>query len=284
MNTPNAMKHDAGPKRHRKLSLVVVLGAIGLIAAACQFDPAAFAGYPTLSHCNGVPATIGVGWIAEDGVGATYSGTEGRDVVVITSGPVTFNGLGGNDLICVNDTGMNWGQGNVVVTGGPGNDTVHNFSTTGLVAAVLGEGNDTYNGGPGPDVVIGQAGNDTITTGDGDDSVLGGDGNDTITTGDGDDSLDAGPGNDTITTGDGDDSLFGNDGEDIISSGAGNDEVHTGIDADVVDAGPGDDMVFGNDHVDEVVDCGEGDEVTGDTLTDWGQGSAVTNCEILVPS
>lgn len=121
--TPRA----AGRQRRRSLTrFALVAMVLALLASACQFDPASFADTPALSECLGEQATIGIGWHADlDGVsGSSYIGTEGDDVVVITNGPVRFDGLGGDDLICVNDTGMVSSTPPVVIDAGAGDDQV----------------------------------------------------------------------------------------------------------------------------------------------------------------
>ena len=48
-------------------SLVALVAALAIVAVSCDYDPTDFAGTPQLSTCNGVPATIGLAWVAEDG-------------------------------------------------------------------------------------------------------------------------------------------------------------------------------------------------------------------------
>ena len=180
---------------------------VALIAvSACQFNPADFVDIASLGWCNGRPATIGVGWsVREDPAGgSTYFGTEGDDVVVIANGPVVFHGLGGNDLICINDTGIPWGTGTppvaagvpdvcttgsagsarataaVVVTGGDGADgVVSTQSTAPLTSAQrpyaicvdLGAGDDAFHGGPQPETVRGGDGVDWVSAHAGSDFV-----------------------------------------------------------------------------------------------------------------
>ena len=125
----------------------VVLGVLlagAVLLTACEYTPGSATGL-AYSHCNGQPGTLGFGYHPNvDPVGgSTYYGTEGDDVVILMSYPVTFHGLGGNDLICLNDAGMANGAGRVVVDGGEGDDTIINFAQW---PAIL-------DGGPGDDTV-----------------------------------------------------------------------------------------------------------------------------------
>ncbi len=167
---------DSGWRGDRgyQVSLMLLVGVMALVGAACEYNPATFTATPSLAKCDGVAATIGVGWVGSDGDrGATYTGTAGDDVVVITNGPVTFDGLGGDDLICVNATGFAWGAAPmVVVHGGDGDDVVLNF-TERTVLAYLGNGDDSFTGGEGRDLVSGGPGADSINAGAGDDVVWG---------------------------------------------------------------------------------------------------------------
>jgi len=87
------------------------------------------------------------------GLGCTYWGTAGNDLLVGGAGNNTLCGLAGNDT----------------VIGGDGNDTLWG-----------GDGNDYLAGGLGSDALIGGDGNDTIDARDGDaDIVVGGEGTDT---------------------------------------------------------------------------------------------------------
>lgn len=105
--------------------------------------------------CQGRPATVvGVpmqGWL---------TGTEGDDVVV-TNGAVTVNTLGGNDLVCVTDSGTYAG---VRMDTGAGDDQVDASGTRGRVEATLGAGADLYTGSTARDLVVTGSGYDGVDT------------------------------------------------------------------------------------------------------------------------
>jgi hypothetical protein len=146
--------------------LLVGLVVMASVATACQYDPTLFAANPALSECFGTPATIGIGWFEPvDGPnGSSYVGTEGNDAVVITNGPVSFDGLGGNDRICVNDTGLASGAAPIVIDAGAGTDTVQVVGSGPVSVVVdLGEGDDFYGGV--------SAGDETVDAGPGEDHV-----------------------------------------------------------------------------------------------------------------
>ena len=113
----------------------------------------------------------------------------------------------------------------------------------------LTEFDDTYTTpGDGNFIINGLGGNDTITAGNGTNTITTLAGNDIITTGNGKDTINAGAGNDTITSGAGNDSInggAGNDtiaaqaGADIITGGSGNDSIALGVDSDM------DTVIFG---------------------------------------
>lgn len=165
--------------RRKTLRVAVLVAVLGLLGAACDFDPLLYAHNKALSECYGFPATMAIGWDETDPIGDSgltggsyYEGTEGKDIVVITNGPVRFNGLGGDDLICVNDTGMasfpyRW----TTIDAGDGNDVVFNFSGRATSArsvpnlVVLGPGDDTYIGPVAAALVFGNEGADTMYTG-----------------------------------------------------------------------------------------------------------------------
>lgn len=216
-------------------SLIV---AAFIVASSCQYNPANTSD-PRYGLCNGLPATIGIGFhtALDPAAGSSYVGTSGDDVVVIVTGPVTFDGLTGDDTICVNDvpeiSSYNGPNPLVTIIGGDGEDEIYNY--TALPSNISGGlGDDIIVGGSGVDTVNGNEGNDLVDGGDGDDIVSGNDGadlvygsggNDTLFGNAGIDTLDGGIGNDVVDGGAGDDSLYGFDGDDNLDGGAGNDLV-----------------------------------------------------------
>lgn len=181
------------PDGHRAMRVgrtaALVLLPVVLLLGGCQYDPSEFADTPALSECMGVPATIGIGWHESEGqdgdgdglLGTTYYGTPGNDVVVITNGPVFFFGQGGDDLVCINDTGMAWGAefgvfDKIGVVLGDGDDAVHVLTAPGGRAGNsswfnLGAGTNAFYGSEGPEQVE-VFGDDFVNTGGGPDQVI----------------------------------------------------------------------------------------------------------------
>ena len=190
---------------------------------------------------------------------AVFNGNAvGNSMIAIGSASVTFNGLGGDDVLIgdgfanYNDT-LNGGEGDDQLIGGGGNDVLDG-----------GVGADDMTGGLGNDVFVVDATGDFIgeaaaegtdevrttlstftlgataasanvenltgllTTGQ---TLTGSAVANVITGGTGDDILIGGDGDDTLNGGDGDDILRGGAGADILNGGAGSDT------ADYSDAG-----------------------------------------------
>lgn len=166
------------PRTRRRLKSALAGGAaVAVLATGCEFDPQDSAN-PIINSCQGEAAEIGLGYSdgrflpADPGTGSIYNGTEGDDVVVIINGPVTFNGLGGNDTVCIRDIGLDNGAGEITVNGGDGDDVVIN---DGLMPVAL-------NGGAGNDILFGSAHDDRIDGGPGVDTIAAGGGADQCTT------------------------------------------------------------------------------------------------------
>jgi Ca2+-binding RTX toxin-like protein len=112
------------------------------------------------------------------------------------TGPLSFDGRGGNDHISGGEEGD-------TLTGGTGNDQLFGNG-----------GNDTLNGGDDNDTISGGAGADTASGGNGNDILNGGDDDDSLAGGAGADTLNGELGNDTLHGGAGNDSLHGGGGTD----------------------------------------------------------------------
>jgi Ca2+-binding RTX toxin-like protein len=125
-------------------------------------------------------------------------------VIPITGGLATATntslirvlGLGGNDILSIDDTNGSMPPANLL--GGDGNDTL-----TGSAA------DDVLDGGPGNDILNGRGGNDQLIGGPGNDILIGGQGSDTILGGEGDDQIIWNPG-------DGSDIVEGEEGVDTL--------------------------------------------------------------------
>jgi len=167
-------------------------------------------------------------------------------------------GLGGNDVILVDDTN------------GP-------MPPSNLFG---GEGDDTLTGSANADVLDGGPGNDTLFGRDGNDRLIGGPGNDILNGGRGDDELLGGEGDDQIiwNPGDGSDVVEGEDGQDVLIFNGSNAKEHVDLSAN------GQRLRFFRDVANITMDCdgiesvifnalGGADQVTVNDLT----GTQVTN-------
>jgi len=216
--------------------------------------------------------------------GRLIIGTEGPDDLTgITpfgdtiwglGGDDTLAGLGGGDTIeggTGNDTLV--GGGNDTLVGG-GNDTVFGEAGNDVIIGGTGEGDDVLNGGPGTDTVvytsivagvdvhlgagtafaknpfIDDIGTDSLG---GIENVVGGGGNDELI-GDGEANV--------LVGGGGRDEIFGRGGDDILVGGEGDDVLEGGPGNNVLDGGAGIDTVnfwgtyleYGVDHLaDQVI-------------------------------
>lgn len=157
----------------------------------------------------------------------------GPDADVVNFGGFVFGGTAGIELGAGSDTvfGQNgpnlidgsFSNGNNVLFGGIGNDTIRG-----------GNGNNRIAGGLGNDTLFGGSGNNVINGGGGDDQIIGGGGHDTLR---------AGPGNDTITGGSNGSLLIGGSGSDYIQGGAGNDTIIGGGGNSTLLGGAGNDFI-----------------------------------------
>ena len=159
----------------------------------------------------------------------------------------------GNDHVRVN---ANDSDGQLVVDGGDGTDTIRFDNNTSSVNVNLSEGtassnddnvelrnfenayggkaNDILVGDDGSNLLYGANGDDTIDGGAGNDALYGGNGADTIHGGSGADTLGGGNGNDILYGGAGDDKIHGQNGDDTIIGGAGDDTIRTDGGTDTV--------------------------------------------------
>lgn len=190
-----------------------------------------------------------------------------------TFGPVTLQGLGGNDTLMGTDF-------DDVLDGGMTTDFTGLDNLT--LAANLSDGNDSIVGGAGRDTINGRGGNDTIVAGDGDDYVLAGNGNDTVNAGDGNDyvegndgvdSLLGGTGLDTLNGGEGNDRLFGEADADSLLGEGGQDFIDGGTGNDTIDGGDGNDTAFGQDGNDFVGGGSGNDTLQGNNGDDSVNGN-----------
>jgi hypothetical protein len=130
----------------------------------------------------------------------------------------------GNDYIYIDPgidipANIHSGNGNDVIRGGAGNDTI--ISGDGNDFIFGKGGNNIIEAGSGRDTVQGDVGNDTLMVGNGNDSVVSGGGVDSITTGNGNSTILAGWGHDYVTIGSGKNTIIGGSGNKIVHAKAG---------------------------------------------------------------
>lgn len=171
--------------------------------------------------------------------GDMWSGSDKKEVVVVTGTGSVVSANGGDDKICVYNATMRDGFSGSQIFGGLGNDTVITYG-----------GSNTIDTSEGNDLVYLNGGDESVTAAEGDDHIwglgadrmtaYGGSGDDLLIGSHGDDSLNSGSdndvvlgnaGNDTITELYGNNKLYGGAGTDTISGGADYDLCHD-FDAD----------------------------------------------------
>jgi Ca2+-binding RTX toxin-like protein len=237
-------------------------------------------GFDFIGYSRGVPLSITLDDVANDGESCPGAGCEGdnvgSDIESVSGGRGPDTLIGGPRADSISGSG-----GNDVIDGGAGIDSVSGDA-----------GDDTVLGGPDRDSLFGGEGSDLLDGGSGDDSMFAGfadTGVDTINGGDGNDSLSSdvsspvridldGTANDGITdpalspvldaigsdvenvfTGLGNDVLIGNGAANLLSGGSGNDTI-TG--------GGGNDTLNGSDGNDTVDGGADSDTITGDAGVD----------------
>jgi Ca2+-binding RTX toxin-like protein len=159
------------------------------------------------------------------------------------------------------------GNGDDILTGGPGNDIIEG-----------GNGDDQILGLGGNDILFGDEGNDQIVGGAGDDVVFGGEGEDQIFGDAGKDMLFGGEGNDVIFGGDGNDIIQGGEGNDLLLGQAGNDIIDGGKDNDTIHGGLGKDILSGGQDKDTFVfntTAEAGNGVLADMIADFQVGDKI---------
>ena len=144
-------------------------------------------------------------------------------------------------------------------------------SSVGQFNILAGDGNDVVTIGPGvcKVYILGGAGDDTLTGGDNNDTITGSGGNDLIFGGLGDDRLAGSAGRDNIIGGDGRDRLYGDAGNDVLIGGAGVDRLYGGTDHDVLSGGSSNDKLYGEDGNDSLYGGGGDDLMTGGVGLDY---------------
>jgi Ca2+-binding RTX toxin-like protein len=132
------------------------------------------------------------------------------------------------------------------------------------------EGDIVVYGGAGNDTIAGTVLMDRLDGGSGDDSIGGFDDRDTIV---------GGTGKDTILGGSGNDELFGNDNNDLIYGGDGGDTIEGGGQADHVYGDEGADLLYGDGTLGQAWVTDGGDYIVGgsDTFSDTIYGGGMND-------
>lgn len=142
---------------------------------------------------------------------ANLNGNELNNILIAGDGDNVLDGLAGNDTVSYaqakSGVTLNLSLSSAQATGGSGSDTLLNIEN--LKGSIFNDkltGNSLDNildGGFGNDLLLGGAGNDTLLGGAGNDVLKGGTGNDVLQGGGGNDTLMGGTGSDTLTGGSG---------------------------------------------------------------------------------
>ncbi|MBL4645600.1 MAG: hypothetical protein JKY99_03985, partial [Rhizobiales bacterium] len=175
--------------------------------------------------------------------GDNLVGGAGNDVLTGGDGLDELYGGSGNDDLHIDDDDFD-ANGELIVEGGDGDDTLHHTGTHAIDISLEDHGIEHLNSGSGDDDVSASSDDNTVNLGAGDDWVYGWGGNDTLNGDDGDDYIFGHSGNDVLNGGAGNDVLTGGTGHDELYGGSGNDNLH--IDDDDFDAN-GDLIVEGGD-------------------------------------
>jgi Ca2+-binding RTX toxin-like protein len=252
------------------------LGVTGALLGVALFASAAFA-----MHITGTPGNDRI------------KGSPEGDMINALAGNDRVRGRGGNDTID-GDAGADrlfGNAGNDVLLGHAGPDRLYgNRGDDKLVG-------DTPNAGDtvSRDRLFGGPGNDELLGGDGRDRLHGGPGNDTANGNGGPDFMSGGFGDDTQNGGPGDDRIFANAGRDTTSGGEGNDDLWAlarrdvngpnDLEGDTVRGDGGNDRIHTRDGEQDVVNCGDGNDVALLDFKDMIEGATPDNpngsCEVV---
>ncbi len=235
---------------------------------------------------------------------ATFTGTEGSDLLEGDSGNNTLRGFGGNDTLIGNggDDFLDGGAGDDIMSGGYGVD-IYIVSETGdqviepyefivyggdevrtslavytmpaNVERLVGTSSTGQTLTTNSGVILGGAGNDDISVGDAG-NATGGAGDDLIKGGAGNNSLSGGAGSDRLYGYGGDDTLFAASqlsaevGDDYLDGGDGDDYLRGSIGNDTLIGGAGDDYLYDDQSGADQLDGGDGDDELGLSRSSYG--------------
>ena len=164
--------------------------------------------------------------------------------------------------------------GEVLLTGGLGDDVISVGLTRASVILRGGDGHDLLFGGRGADEIFGGAGDDLLDGGGGHDQLHGGRNNDVILGGGGHDSMWGGAGDDRMVGHAGRDRAFGGSGDDTMMGGRGHDRGIGGSGDDHMDGGAGRDTLRGGTGRDNLMGRSGNDRIFGGADEDTLDGSS----------
>jgi Ca2+-binding RTX toxin-like protein len=166
----------------------------------------------------------------------------------------------------------------IVMVGNRGDDLLQVGKRVTIAAFIDGgDGNDVLRGGSGNDTIVDLLGNNKIRGGDGADTILLGNGNnriwtdggdDAIRAGDGANEIHAGRGNNSLLVGDGANKIWTDGGVDSINAGNGANEIHSGGAADTIRVGNGNNTIWANGGADNVIAGNGNNTIRGGTGND----------------
>jgi len=268
------------------------LTASGLLAGTYIITVSGAGGYGDLGSYT-LRGNLPGGGIPPQSDHLLVQGTDGDDNINITLVEGSFNVDVNGEVDVVDPNTIKQfdilaGDGNDVVTLGPGVARAY---------VLAGGGDDTITGSEFPDTITGSAGKDIIYGMDGDDRLAGSPGHDILVGMNGRDRLYGDVGNDQLKGGGGVDRLYGGDGHDILvgESSAdkmygelGNDTIVGGTGTDLLNGGEGLDFLYGGSDNDWFYtrDGGVVDFIFGDAGTDSAELEAEDvkeAVEIIVP-
>ena len=288
--TELAANDDSGDGTDSLVTLDVTDGATYLVGvhgtgSGADYDPAVFdpgrAGgdtgqYVVSAHGNAfatldgdtltLAGTDAADTIAAEAAGGRIALTRNGQTVTFADGPSFLNidAGGGDDRVTLGEglpfTYVFGGDGDDVIQGGPGRDTLSGGAGRNTIYG--GDGPDRLNGSGGRDLLFGEAGHDRLYGRGGNDNLDGGGGIDRLFAGAGDDYLDGGSSADKLYGGPGADTLYGAAGPDWLVAGPGR---------DLLGGNDGDDSLFALDDQPDTLTGGTGDdlaEIDDEDLTD----------------
>jgi hypothetical protein len=218
-----------------------------------------------------ISGQLPLGVVTNEGQTLLVSGTDSADLITVTkvddSYVLDINGEAQTlDPNSITQFNILCGDGNDVVTIGPG--VPHCY-------ILGGGGNDTITGGDAADTITGSSGKDIIYGGEGDDRLAGGGGHDILVGMNGRDRLYGDAGNDQLKGGGGVDRLYGGDDHDVLVGESSADKMYGELGNDTLVGGNGTDLLNGGVGLDYLYGGNDNDTLYGrDSAFDLLNGGA----------